>query len=104
MFSSTRFIPHIVAVLALAANACSVAGARPVANAAAAPVSCAGGSVLSAADAAAYSECDSVHGNLRISAPDLTNLSALARLKTVSGTLEIAENPQLDDLSGLENL
>lgn len=98
-----RSIPYVAALLALAANACSATPARPVV-AAHAPVKCAGGSIASAADAALYSECDIVRGSLRISAPDLMDLSSLARLRGVWGTLEIAENPQLDDLSGLEQL
>lgn len=104
MSLSTRFKLGWVAVLALAASACSVSGARPVEGPLAAPVRCAGGSIESAADAELYRGCAAVSGNLRVSAPELEDLSALSRLRVVTGTLEISGNSRLDDLSGLEGL
>ena len=104
MFSTTRTMFQLSAiVVALTANACASRDVRPV-QSAAAKVSCAGGVVQSAAGAALYGACDNVQGDLRISAPELTDLSALARLRSVSGKLEIAGNSGLDDLSGLERL
>lgn len=104
MFATTRSMFQLTtAIVALAANACAVHDVRPVANAAA-KVSCVGGVVRSAADAALYSACDRVNGDLRISAPELTDLSQLAQLRGVSGKLEISGNSSLDDLSGLEQL
>ena len=99
----SRFMPILTAVIALAANACSGSVARPVASAASAKV-CGGGVVHSAADAASYGACGTIRGDLRISAPELSDLSALANLRQVTGTLEIAENSGLEDLSGLEQL
>jgi len=104
MFATTRSLFQLSTVLvALAANACAAHDVRPLASSAA-KVSCVGGLLQSASDVDLYRACDQVTGDLRISAPDLTDLSALARLKTVSGTLEISGNPQLGDLSGLEEL
>lgn len=90
-------------LIALAANACAAHDVRPVA-AAAPKVSCVGGVLSSTGDAELYRACDEVTGDLRISTPDLTDLSALAQLKRVAGTLEISDNSQLSDLSGLEQL
>jgi hypothetical protein len=104
MFSNTRSMFQLTTVVvALAANACAAHGARP-AESAAAKVSCVGGIVQSSADVALYGACDRVNGDLRISAPKLTDLSALARLRSVSGRLEISGNARLDDLTGLEQL
>jgi Receptor L domain len=109
MFASNRFMFQLTTVVALAANACAAHDVRPVASApgatgATATVSCVGGVVRSASDAELYSACDRVTGDLRVSAPDLTDLSALGQLRSVAGTLEISGNSQLDDLSGLEQL
>jgi hypothetical protein len=100
----TRSLPLVTAFLALATNACTGNLARPVEAAPLNPVVCAGGTVHDSADAAEYSACDVVKGDLRISAPELEDLSALRRLRAVSGSLEVSGNPQLDDLSGLERL
>jgi Receptor L domain len=109
MFASTRFMFQLTTVLvALVANACAAHDVRPVASARTAAatrkVSCVGGVVRSAGDAELYSACDRVTGDLRVSAPDLTDLSALAQLRSVAGKLEISGNSQLHDLSGLEQL
>jgi Receptor L domain len=104
MFSTMRSTFQLTTVLvALAANACAAPGVRPV-ESALAKVSCVGGVVQTAADAALYGACERVNGDLRISAPELRDLSALAGLRSVSGKLEIAGNSALDDLSGLEQL
>jgi hypothetical protein len=104
MFFNTRTRYKLCsALVAFAANACAIHGAEPV-ETASAPLSCAGGTIRNATDAALYSACEHVNGDLRISSPELTNLSPLARLRSVAGKLEISENPQLDDLSGLERL
>ena len=100
----TRCMPIVTALLALAGSACSVNVARPVESASLSPVVCGGGTVHDAADAAEYGGCDVVRGDLRVSAPALEDLSALKRLRAVSGTLEISGNPQLEDLSGLDRL
>jgi hypothetical protein len=104
MFANQRSMFQLTAVVvALAANACAAPGVRPVASAAP-TLSCVGGVVRNAADAALYGACERVNGDLRISAPELSDLSALADLRSVSGKLEIAGNAALDDLSGLERL
>jgi len=90
-------------LLALSANACAVSGARSV-QSGAFDKTCEGGTIASAADATRFSGCTSVHGSLRVSSAELEDLSALSALRTVSGTLEIADNSELDDLSGLEQL
>jgi hypothetical protein len=105
MSTNTRSMFQLTAVVvALAANACAVRGVAPVAATSNAKVSCAGGIVRTAADAALYGACDTINGDLHISAPELSDLSAFAGLHQVVGTLEIAGNSQLDDLSGLEEL
>ena len=104
MFATTRSMLKLTAiVVALAANACAAHGVRPVASAAP-KLSCVGGVVRSTIDVALYGACDRVNGDLLISVPELTDLSALAQLRSVSGKLEIAGNAALDDLSGLERL
>jgi len=100
----TRSLPIVTALLALASSACTGNLARPVEAAPLNPVVCAGGTVHDSADAAEYSACDVVRGDLRISAPELEDLSAFQRLRAVSGSLEISGNLELDDLSGLERL
>lgn len=107
MFCTMRSLVRFSAVLvALAANACAAPGSRPVASASAghAKLACVGGVIRTEADAELYGACERVNGNLTITAPELTDLSALSGLRSVSGTLEIAGNSQLDDLSGLEQL
>lgn len=103
MFSHTRLFQLTTVLVALAANACAAHGGRPV-ESATAKLSCVGGVVQTAADAALYGACEHVNGDLRISTPELSDLSAFSGLRTVSGKLEIAGNPRLDDLSGLERL
>jgi hypothetical protein len=73
--------------------------APPVAS-----VPCRGGIVRSDADAAAYVGCQSVTGHLRIRRSSSSDLDALSQLRHVSGTLEISDNPKLDDLQGLSQL
>jgi hypothetical protein len=103
MFTANRILVVIAAATALVTNACSVTTSRP-ASAAQNTVVCAGGTIRSAQDAVLFAGCDSISGDLRVSAADLEDLSALAGLKRVSGTLEISQNPELDDLHGLERL
>src|SRR6187431_1823614 len=108
MFVSARRSLALTAVLLSSVAGCAAPATHWAATSpqpsAAAPVACAGGTVHSAADAAQYAHCDAVLGNLGIQGTDLTHLELLSRLKSVSGTLEISDNPQLDDLSGLERL
>ena len=104
MFTTTRSMFQLATVVvALVANACAARGVRPV-ESAVGRVSCVGGVVQSAADAALYGHCDRVNGDLRVSAPELSDLSALASLRSVSGKLEIAGNSSLVDLAGLASL
>lgn len=90
-------------LLALSVNACAASGARSL-ETSAPDRSCEGGTIASAADAARFVGCTSVRGGLRVSSAELEDLSALSALRSVSGTLEIAGNAQLDDLAGLEQL
>jgi hypothetical protein len=100
---STRFTFSFTTVmLALAASACASSLPRAARNASGA--SCGGGIIATAPDAARFSGCSEVQGDLRISSAELDDLSVLAGLRGVSGTLEIAGNPRLDDLGGLERL
>ena len=106
MFVSARRSVSLTALLlgsAAAACAAPAAHLAPAASAAT-PTVCTGGTVHNAADAAKYAACDAVVGDLSIQGSDLTNLDVLARLRSVSGTLAVSDNPRLDDLSGLEQL
>jgi len=94
---------YITAILGVTAGACSASVPRPAALAGA-PVECASTTLRSEADVSAYAACDAVIGDLRIQHSNLTDLKALARLRRVSGTLQISGNPKLDDLTGLEQL
>jgi Receptor L domain len=89
-------------LIALAANACATREALPAAPLA--DVACQGGSIRGAADAVSYSQCNFVEGDLTVSSRDLDDLTALSHLRRVTGTLRISDSPELDDLSGLENL
>jgi hypothetical protein len=91
--------------LATVASACSASvplTRSPVATTGG--IECPGATLRTAADAAAYAGCDAINGDLRIAQSDLTGLSPLTRLLRVSGTLELANNPQLQELTGLERL
>jgi len=99
----THTAAFLTTLLALAANACSAHDARPAAAATAA-VACQGGVVQSDADAARFEGCASVVGDLRISASDLTDVSAFSELRSISGKLLIANNPKLVSLAGLKSV
>jgi len=103
MFSNTRCLFALTAVLALAVSACSSTPARPVQTQGAA-VACVGGVIRSAEEAARYTGCTTVTGDLQIAGSKLRDLTALATLRSVSGALQIANNPELDELRGLERL
>lgn len=92
----------VSSILALASTACGTRAVVPLTPAT--TVACQGGAIRSAVDAGLYRTCNLVQGDLTVSAPDLTDLSALSQLRHVTGTLRISESPGLDDLSGLENL
>jgi hypothetical protein len=103
MSFKTRWLVPITSLLACGAGACTATVDRP-ATAAVAPVECPAATLDSAAAVASYAACDSVEGDLRIVGTDLSDLTALQRLRSVSGTLEISSNPELETLSGLERL
>jgi hypothetical protein len=71
---------------------------------AATPVQCVGATLQSAEDLARYAGCEAVTGDLIVTGTDLSDLQALERVRSVSGTLAISENPYLDDLRGLGRL
>ncbi len=103
MSNNNRFALITSALLALAANACSTGAVRPVAMAAA-PVECAGGTIRTEDDAARYTDCDAVIGDLRITGTNLTDLSSLKHLRSVSGAVVITDNVKLISLAGLKGL
>src|SRR3954468_13231494 len=98
-----RYLVGFTVMLSTTLAACSSFVTQP-ATPTAAGVQCPGGTLRSEADVAAYAHCQSVDGDLRITQSDLSDLSALAGLRSVSGTFEISGNPELEDLSGLEQL
>ncbi len=101
-FNSRRLLP-LFAVLSLAASACSASQARP-AQASLVAVECVGGTIQSEEDAARYHGCTAVTGDLRIVGSDLRNLKSLSSLRSVAGTLQIANNAQLVSLKALNGL
>src|SRR6187399_200044 len=68
------------------------------------PGTCAGGRITSAVAAAAFAGCRAIQGDLTIQGTDMSDLSALSELRSVSGALTIRENPNLRNLEGLERL
>src|SRR5450432_3924225 len=103
MTSNSGCLFALTTLLALAANACSASTAR-VARLNEAPAQCAGGVINTADDAARFAGCTSIKGDLEIANSDLTNLSSLESLKSVSGSLIIANNPKLISLHALNGL
>jgi len=53
---------------------------------------------------ATYPFCTQIQGYLILSGADITNLSPLSNLTGVGGDLSIFENPQLTDISALQNI
>lgn len=100
--SNTRYL-FFTAIIAVASSACSARLSEPAAPVGG-NVQCQGATLRSAADAMAYAVCDSVVGDLRIKQSSLSNLDSLSRLRSVSGTLEISANVQLEDVKGLSRL
>jgi hypothetical protein len=103
MFFNTRCVLALTALLALSANACSASSA-PVARTSAGPFSCAGGVIQTADDAARFAGCTTIDGDLQIEGSQLSDLTALDSLRNVSGTLTVANNGELSDFTGLEQL
>lgn len=93
----------LTTLLALAANACSASTAR-LARLGEAPVQCAGGVIQTADAAARLAGCTSIDGDLEIANSELTELSSLESLRSVSGALTIANNPKLISLHALNGL
>jgi len=60
--------------------------------------------IENAADISELMGCTSVDGNLTISNSDLTDLSGLGFIESVSGRFEVLGNPSLINLSGLSSL
>ncbi|SDG66846.1 Por secretion system C-terminal sorting domain-containing protein [Dyadobacter soli] len=50
------------------------------------------------------SSCKTINGDITISGTDITDLSPLQNIETISGKLTIQNNPALSSLSGLKNL
>ncbi len=93
----------LTALLALSANACSASTAR-VARSSEAPVQCPGGVIHDDADLAHFAGCTAVVGDLQIASSRLSDLEGLESIRSVSGALVVADNPELSELSGLEQL
>ena len=51
-----------------------------------------------------YNCCNEIMGTVTISGADIENLNGLTHLQRIQGTLQLFENPQLDDINGLTNL
>ena len=103
MFSKTQWFLGLTVLMASGATGCSMTESRPAVSGVT-PVECAGATLHSAEEAARYASCEAVQGDLRVLNSELRDLTALERIRSVSGTLEIAGNPHLDDLTGLDRL
>lgn len=88
--------------LTLAVSACST---NPARMAQVEPsLRCPGGLIQTANDARHYAGCTAVDGDLRVEDAALSDLSAFASLRTVSGALVISHNAEISNLAGLEQL
>jgi Receptor L domain len=103
MSTNAHCLFALTALLALTANACSASTVR-VARANEAPAQCPGGIIRNDADVAHFSGCTGVVGDLQIASSRLSDLEGLESIRSVSGALVIADNNELSDLSGLEQL
>jgi len=101
--NKTHSLGLLTTILAIAASACSAPQTRAMA-AADATVECNGGTVQSEADAARYAGCEAVVGDLRIMQSNLTDVSAFKSLRSVSGSLVVAQNKRLISLAGLKHV
>lgn len=95
---------QVVLTISTLSLGCAAHPVRAEAPRSPSPVACEGGTVASSSDAARLSGCTAVEGDLRITGSDLWDLTALSTLRSVSGTLTIAENAHLKSLEGLEHL
>lgn len=98
-----RIARGAVALLGLTVG-CHAAPRAPSTPSTSAPHTCAGAVVRTQAELSEFASCTTISGDLTLVGPELTELTPLSRLKRLVGTLEIAENPSLTDLSGLESL
>jgi hypothetical protein len=103
MSRQTRYLIFLTINLTVLSSGCAAQLSEPAAPAVA-YLPGRGGTQQSDADAAAYAGCRSVTGHLRIRQSSLTSFDAFSQLRHVAGTLEISDNPGLEDLSGLSNL
>lgn len=104
MSNTLRTVSLSVVLFASSVGCAARVAPSAVTATAAPPVACAGGVVHDSSDLAKYASCDSVVGDLSIRATDFTRIDALARLRSVSGSLVISDNSRLADLRGLEQL
>jgi len=68
------------------------------------PERCAGGRIGNAEQAKAFASCRTIAGDLTIERTDLSDLSALSELRSVSGALVVRDNAKLRSLDGLGRL
>jgi len=99
----TKCLVGFTLLLSTTAVACSASVVAPAAPSARS-VECLGTTLRNDDDVAAYAHCRSVHGDLRITNADLIDLSALAGLQSVSGSLVVSGNSKLVSLAGLKGL
>jgi hypothetical protein len=88
-------------VTALSA-ACSATQPRPAPPPSVAP--CPPGSLETSEQVRRFASCSAVTGDLAVLGTNLVDLRALSNLARVEGALVIADNPNLENLSGLERL
>jgi hypothetical protein len=95
---------RLLLLAAVLASANAHGAPKAEGSAATAAAACAGGRITTAGDVAAFAGCRAIRGDLSIERTDLSDLSALSELRSVSGALTIRDNTNLRDLGGLERL
>jgi hypothetical protein len=102
MFSRLLSLFGFAALFATTA-ACSTTQVRPE-SATRPAVECRGATVRGARDAARFFACESIVGDLTIRGTELTSLSDFARVRSISGSLVIADNRKLGGVEALARL
>lgn len=100
MFRGHHFLCLIASTVSLSACSATETRARLVSG----DVQCAGGSIHLSTDLARFTGCQVIRGDLAVIGSNLESLDALHTLRVVSGTLTIADNPNLANLEGLDRL
>jgi hypothetical protein len=101
--NNSRHLPTLTALtIAMSTFACSSAVTAP--KHAPPARTCSSAHITGEASVQALAGCTRIRGDLRIEKSTLKSLAGLESLRTITGNLHIADNPNLETLSGLEGL